>query len=107
MAEVLQKGNSPVVPVTLADTLRFYGQALSGGKAGQAAQDLKTRGAKIESAVDQATGAAPAASAPSTMVDPKTGIRFADGGQIGHGPAPKKPNPPFKPFGTMPDATPR
>jgi len=24
-----------------------------------------------------------------------------------HQPAPKKPNPPFKPFGTMPDATPR
>ena len=31
---------------------------------------------------------------------------FANGGMIGHGPAPKKPNPPFKPFGTKPDASP-
>jgi len=30
----------------------------------------------------------------------------ADGGQIGPGPAPKKPNPPFTPFGTKPGAKP-
>ena len=84
MTEVLQKGNSPTVPVTAKGTMEFYGKALGGGKAGQAADDLKDRPA----VVDKAAG-------------------YANGGPIGHTtPKNKAPNPPFTPFGSKPPASP-
>jgi hypothetical protein len=55
VAEILQKGNSPTVPVTKEETMRFYGKALSGGKAGQAVDDIKTRKQKLDAQIDGTT----------------------------------------------------
>ena len=56
MAEILQKGNSPTVPVTKKETLGFYGKLLSGGAAGAAAKEVEVRPNKIDDAEKKATG---------------------------------------------------
>lgn len=56
MAEVLQKGNSPTVPVTKKETMAFYGRKLSGGAAGAAAKDLEDIPKKREQAAGYKNG---------------------------------------------------
>jgi hypothetical protein len=114
--------------------MAFYQNLIKGGKGAQAG-DMR-----VEQRLNEAgVGNAPPPPAPdpnaSKMVDPATGIRFANGGKIGGFPgnfeqnakdveksgmregsrreeamdrkqAAKIPNPPIKPFGTKPGATP-
>ena len=56
MAEILQKGNNPTVPVTKKETMAFYGRALSGGAAGAAAKDLESAPKKREQAAGYKNG---------------------------------------------------
>lgn len=56
MDEVWQKGNKPTVPVTKKETLAFYGRALSGGAAGEAAKTLQDRPSRIRKEVDSYKG---------------------------------------------------
>lgn len=56
MAEVLQKGNSPTVPVTKKETMAFYGRKLSGGAAGVAAKELESTPKKREEAAGYKNG---------------------------------------------------
>lgn len=56
MAEILQKGNKPTVPVTAKETLAFYGRKLSGGMAGSAAKELETAPKKREEAAGYKDG---------------------------------------------------
>jgi len=48
MAERLQKGNSPTVPVTKRETMSFYGKLLSGGAAGAAAKEVEARPGRVD-----------------------------------------------------------
>lgn len=56
MAEILQKGNSPTVPVTRKETLGFYGKMLSGGAAGAAAKEVESRPSRVDAAEKKAVG---------------------------------------------------
>jgi len=56
MAEILQKGNKPTVPVTKKETLAFYGRALSGGAAGAAAKAIENTPKQREQAAGYKNG---------------------------------------------------
>ena len=97
------------IPQTLGDTVDFYLKKLSGGTAkGSSPAGLS----KVEKALRDADGGSAPAAPPadpnaSNYVDPKTGIRFADGGQVGMTNSfPKQPNPTVRPFGSKPGAKP-